>query len=272
MRSFAHNPLGNSGRGSPSGSIPFSQVARDEFGNINVNNANKSFATTITSATVINLTNASAAYQILTGSTAQPVSLPDTSTIPIGFQILINNQTATALATIKTVGGVNTVKILAGKTFAIFTCISNSNNNAASWQNDYIALVVSSGKKFSCLNILTFSGNDNSSLAIGAGGTIGILGYVANPALSDFGDSSGGAFIGSSATDPGANNLKVAGNIIAGASVRKKGYTVATLPAGTQGDTAFVTDALTPTFGVALVGGGAVVAKAFYNGTAWVDA
>lgn len=49
-----------------------------------------------------------------------------------------------------------------------------------------------------------------------------------------------------------------------------KGYTVSTLPTGSQGDTAFVTDALTPSFGVTLVGGGAIVTKAFYNGTNWV--
>lgn len=52
--------------------------------------------------------------------------------------------------------------------------------------------------------------------------------------------------------------------------VRLKGYTVATLPAGTQGDMCFVTDALAPTFLAALVGGGAVVTKAFYDGTNWV--
>lgn len=49
------------------------------------------------------------------------------------------------------------------------------------------------------------------------------------------------------------------------------GYTVATLPAGTVGMIAYVTDALTPTFGNVLVGGGAVVAKAFYNGTNWIN-
>lgn len=52
--------------------------------------------------------------------------------------------------------------------------------------------------------------------------------------------------------------------------VRLKGYTVATLPAGTQGDTAFVTDALAPTFLATVVGGGAVVTPVFYNGTNWV--
>lgn len=52
--------------------------------------------------------------------------------------------------------------------------------------------------------------------------------------------------------------------------VRFKGYTVAGLPAGTIGDNAYVTDALAPTFLGTAVGGGAVVSKVFYNGSAWV--
>lgn len=59
-------------------------------------------------------------------------------------------------------------------------------------------------------------------------------------------------------------------SVIATGVVRLKGYTVATLPAGTQGDTAFVTDALAPTFLATIVGGGAVVTPVFYNGTNWV--
>ena len=55
-----------------------------------------------------------------------------------------------------------------------------------------------------------------------------------------------------------------------GGPARLKGYTVATLPAGTQGDTAFVTDALAPAFLAAVVGGGAIVTTVFYNGAAWV--
>lgn len=52
--------------------------------------------------------------------------------------------------------------------------------------------------------------------------------------------------------------------------LRLKGYTVATLPAGTAGDTAYCTDLLAPGFLVAAVGGGAVVGPVFYNGAAWV--
>ena len=62
----------------------------------------------------------------------------------------------------------------------------------------------------------------------------------------------------------------VAPLISATSLLRIKGYTVATLPAGTQGDKAFVTDALGPTYLATVVGGGAVVTEVFYNGTNWV--
>lgn len=52
--------------------------------------------------------------------------------------------------------------------------------------------------------------------------------------------------------------------------VRLKGYTVATLPAGTQGDTAFVTDATAPTFLATVIGGSTNVCPVFYDGTNWV--
>lgn len=60
------------------------------------------------------------------------------------------------------------------------------------------------------------------------------------------------------------------GKVVLGNTIRLKGYTVATLPAGTQGDKAFVTDALTPTYNAIVVGGGAVVCEVFYNGTNWI--
>ena len=75
---------------------------------------------------------------------------------------------------------------------------------------------------------------------------------------------SGGVSIGNT-TDPGATNLSVSG------TVRTQGYTVATLPAaGTAGRKAYVTNALAPAFGSAVVGGGAVVIPVFDNGTTWI--
>lgn len=57
---------------------------------------------------------------------------------------------------------------------------------------------------------------------------------------------------------------------IASVPVRLPGSTVANLPGGTVGDTAFVTDALGPAFGAAVVGGGAVRVPVFRNATVWV--
>jgi hypothetical protein len=54
-------------------------------------------------------------------------------------------------------------------------------------------------------------------------------------------------------------------------TLRLKNFTVATLPAGVQGDTAYVTDALAPSYLVTVMGGGAVVTAVFFNGTTWVS-
>lgn len=59
------------------------------------------------------------------------------------------------------------------------------------------------------------------------------------------------------------------GGVVSRGVVRLKGYTVATLPTGTQGDTAFCTDLLTPTFLTTAVGGGAIVGPVFFDGTNW---
>jgi len=45
--------------------------------------------------------------------------------------------------------------------------------------------------------------------------------------------------------------------------------TVAALPAATAGARSFVTDALAPVFGVAVVGGGAVPVPVYHDGTQW---
>jgi len=49
-----------------------------------------------------------------------------------------------------------------------------------------------------------------------------------------------------------------------------KSFTVSTLPTGTVGDVAYVTDALTPSFLVAVVGGGSTKVPVFFDGTNWV--
>jgi len=77
----------------------------------------------------------------------------------------------------------------------------------------------------------------------------------------------GGTLSGVSLTTQVSGILPVA-NGGTGAGVA---YTVATLPAaGAQGRRAWVTDALAPAFGAAVVGGGAVVIPVFDNGSTWI--
>lgn len=98
------------------------------------------------------------------------------------------------------------------------------------------------------------------SFITGKGGT----GTTANGTDGDFTIKDG---YGNTVLTAKGNNTS---ETIFGGAARLKGYTVATLPTGNQGDTAFVTDALAPSFLSIIVGGGTVVTPVFYNGTNWV--
>jgi hypothetical protein len=87
----------------------------------------------------------------------------------------------------------------------------------------------------------------------------------ANVAIT--GGSIDGTPIGS--TTPAA---VAATTLSATATIATGGYTVATLPAGVQGQRAYVTDATAPTFLGALTGGGTVKCPVFRNATTWVSA
>lgn len=71
-------------------------------------------------------------------------------------------------------------------------------------------------------------------------------------------------------TDAGVINIP--GNIAVSGPINLGSFTVATLPAGTVGATAYVTDATAPTYLGALTGGGAVRCPVFKNATVWVSA
>jgi hypothetical protein len=77
------------------------------------------------------------------------------------------------------------------------------------------------------------------------------------------GNITGSAFTGSFVGD---------GSGLTGITSTIAAYTVSSLPAGTVGDRAYVTDATSPTYLGTLTGGGAVKCPVFYNGIAWVSA
>lgn len=122
------------------------------------------------------------------------------------------------------------------------------------------------------------------SLVSGKGGTGTIRPILLSSGFADGSTNSnqmwimpsGNVLLGTG-TDNATDKVQVAGTLLvsstvkAGATIRLKNYTVATLPTGVQGDTAYVTDATAPTYLGTLTGGGSVVCPVFYNGTAWVS-
>lgn len=63
--------------------------------------------------------------------------------------------------------------------------------------------------------------------------------------------------------------FRVSGIATMGAPITLMGYTVATLPTGVTGHMAYVTNAIAPSYGVTVVGGGAIVTPVFYDGATW---
>jgi hypothetical protein len=130
-----------------------------------------------------------------------------------------------------------------------------------------------------CLNIFSFQDAaigpiaNNSSLTLRSSGTAAIILSSAS-GITQFGGTNGPK-ISVSGTSPNENlNLNPSpagtGVVTVGSPFRLKGYTVGTLPTGSVGDTAYVTDAMAPVALAAVVGGGAVVVKVFYNGANWI--
>ena len=123
----------------------------------------------------------------------------------------------------------------------------------------------------------TFSQNANSSnLTLGDSGA----GTIVNVLPGNDGSGTLGSVSFRWANIFGFGNLTLNGaasnvitvNVTASGTVKTGGYTVATLPSGTVGMKAYVTDQLTACVaaGLALTGGGGVTCPVFYNGSAWV--
>lgn len=135
-------------------------------------------------------------------------------------------------------------------------------------------------------NILALKRRTTNTAANGIGGAIeflveqdnGVNSQLSNQIISKWTDAAT-ATRTSELSITGVNSaatqtlLTLSGNgevIINNGALRIKGYTVATLPAGTVGDIVYVTDALTPAYHITVVGGGAVIIPVFYNGTNWI--
>lgn len=130
-------------------------------------------------------------------------------------------------------------------------------------------LTLGSGKTVAISNTLTFTGTDSSTVALGAGGTVA---YQANN-LSVFAATTSAQLAGVISNETGTGLLPFATNpTFVGPLLTV--VAVGSLPTcngAAEGMLYGVNDALTPTFGAVLVGGGAVHTMAYCNGTDWIS-
>jgi hypothetical protein len=131
-------------------------------GNLKLPGISYGYSTIVTAAGVTTLTALSNYYQFFTGSATQSVSLPVTSTLTTGHTYFIFNNSSLSV-TINSSGG-NVLIIMAGGTRARITCILTSGTTAASWDVLYSGHSISSGKKITITNTLTFSGTDATTM------------------------------------------------------------------------------------------------------------
>jgi hypothetical protein len=120
------------------------------------------YTTTGTTTTTTTLNNLSTHLQYFTGSQTQTVKLPVVSTLTLGQQYTIINNSS-GLVTIQSSGS-NTILIMNSQTEAILTCVLISGTDAASWNASYKGIVVTTGKKFSVSNTLTLVGTDATTM------------------------------------------------------------------------------------------------------------
>lgn len=120
------------------------------------------YTSTATANSTTTLTNASTYNQFFTGLNLQTVVLPVASTMTLGQQFFIVNN-STNNVTVQSSGANNVIGLFSG-TSSLITCITTSGTTAASWSATYNAVSVPSGDRITFNNFLTFSGTDSTTM------------------------------------------------------------------------------------------------------------
>lgn len=127
-------PVANGGTGLtaiPTTPTASTFAAWDANSNLPARNHVEGYTTTATSATAVVLTVGSTKNQFFTGTLAQPVTLPVVTTLVLGHQFVVTNN-STNTVTVSS-SGANSVMVMASGSQAIFTCILATGTTAASW-------------------------------------------------------------------------------------------------------------------------------------------
>jgi hypothetical protein len=110
---------------------------------LSVNNLRLGYATTVTAAGTTTLTATSAQNQFFTGSTTQNVVLPVASTMAVGDQYFIENNSSGNL-TVNSSGGNLVATVLPGTSINVL-CILASGTTAASWDAEIFGFATGTG-------------------------------------------------------------------------------------------------------------------------------
>lgn len=154
-------------------------AARDANSNVKVNTIIENFTTTVTAAGTTVLTAATSPLQQFTGTTTQTVTLPDCTTLSIGFQINILNR-STGTITVNNNGGSLQTSIVNGLQ-SILTCTNISSANGV-WD-------VSSAAGTGSVTSVTGTANQ---ITVATGTTTPVI-AIANPVTFPGAMTAGGA-------------------------------------------------------------------------------
>jgi hypothetical protein len=229
-------------------------------------------AVTLSATTqTLNLGNSQTTGAITIGGTAQ------TGTLTFG-QPTTSSQTINIANAVLATGNTQTVNIC---------------NSAAAGSTSNINIGGSTGVSTTTIRGALTLPAISSNIAIGSSQTTGttIIGGTAQTGTLTFGRSTvtQAVDIATGATASGeTKTLNIGNNGAAGSTtniaigsttgtstttinalLKQQTYTVANLPTGSAGSRSFVTDALAPSFGVAVAGSGAVGVPVYHDGTSW---
>lgn len=150
------------GNGVASAATASTLMSRDSSSNTFINTLIQGYATTAGAGGTTTLTVTSAPIQFFTGTSAQTLVLPVTSTLSLGYAFYVVNNTNQGI-TVQS-SGANNIVILAANTSATLTCILTSGTTAASWSASYMGDKITSGKSLSVSNSLTLAGTDSTTM------------------------------------------------------------------------------------------------------------
>jgi hypothetical protein len=153
--------------------------------NLSANNSILGYTTTATAAGTTTLTVASTYQQFFTGSTTQTVVMPLTSTLVLGQQYeIVNNSTGNL--TINSSGG-NNIITMTTNTVAYLTCISISATDATGWYYEFLNKVETTGSVTSV--------STNNGLTGGPITTTGTIGLAPIATLTGLVNITGGSAV-----------------------------------------------------------------------------